>query len=325
MPIPFTCPHCGTQTEVAEDYAGQTGPCARCGKSITVPPLAGTPGYTTPTKASQVPLVVLLVVAGLGLLVFFCGGFFFLSFRMIAPVAPPPMPVPAVPMPAAAVAKTAPATTPAGTDGPCVDRLKRIGEAMAAYHDVHGCFPPAYLADDEDKPMHSWRVLLLPYLDCQELYDQYDFDEPWDGPSNPQLAAAMPEVYRCPADADAGPTDTSYVMIVGPGTISDGTSAIALSDIKDGAAATLVVVEMAASGISWLEPADLSTEKMSFRVDDGRALGMRSNHPGTSYGLAADGSVWGLQYEQSPAFIRGLTTVAGGEAEPGEIVEPGIK
>ena len=41
MAIPFTCPHCGATTDVAEEYAGETGPCARCGKTITVPPLAG--------------------------------------------------------------------------------------------------------------------------------------------------------------------------------------------------------------------------------------------------------------------------------------------
>jgi len=262
--------------------------------------------------------VVLLVVAGLGLLVFFCGGFLFLSFRMIAPMAPPPMPMPAV-------ARTAPATTAVSADGRCVDRLKRIGEAMAAYHEVHGSFPPAYLADDEGKPMHSWRVLLLPYLGFKDLYAEYDFDEPWDGPSNRQLAAAMPEVYRCPADADAEPTETSYVMIVGPGTISDGTSTTSLSDITDGAAATLVVVETTASGIPWLKPADLSTQEMSFRVDDGSALGIRSNHPDACYGVAADGSVLRLWYEQSSAFIRGLTTVAGGEAEEGEVIEPGIE
>lgn len=319
MPIPFTCPHCGARTEVAEQYAGQTGPCAKCGKTITVPPPVGTPGYTTPTKASQVPLVVLLVVAGLGLLLFFCAGFVFLAFRMVAPTAPPPMPVTATPAPA-----TAP-TAAASTDGLCNDRLERIGEAMAAYRDVHGCFPPAYLADDDGKPMHSWRVLLLPYLDCRDLYDRYDFEEPWDGPSNRQLTAAMPDVYQCPADADAGATDTSYVMIVGPGTISDGTSTTALSDIKDGAADTLVVVETTASGIGWLEPADLPADQISFRVDDGSPLGIRSNHAGAAYGLAADGSVLELRGEQPPDVIRGLTTVGGGDGGAGGLPEPGPK
>lgn len=92
MAIPFNCPHCGQHTEVAEEYAGQTGPCVHCGKTVTVPPLSGTPGYTTPTKGSSVPLVVLLVVVVLGLLLFLCGGVFFLAF----PGAPAPMPPPVV-------------------------------------------------------------------------------------------------------------------------------------------------------------------------------------------------------------------------------------
>lgn len=37
MPIDFTCPHCGLATSVSDEYAGQTGPCARCGQSITIP------------------------------------------------------------------------------------------------------------------------------------------------------------------------------------------------------------------------------------------------------------------------------------------------
>jgi hypothetical protein len=43
MPIPFTCPHCGRQTDVLEQYAGQSGPCAGCGQMVTVPPLGGRP------------------------------------------------------------------------------------------------------------------------------------------------------------------------------------------------------------------------------------------------------------------------------------------
>jgi len=316
MPVPFTCPHCGARTEVAEEYAGQTGPCARCGKTITVPPLAGTPGYTTPTKGSQVPLVVLLVVAFLGLLLFFCGGFVFLAVRWVTPTGTPPVP---------AVARPVPTTPPAavGTavavDQLCPNNLKRIGEAMAAYHGVHGCFPPACLADEEANPMHSWRVLLLPYLDCQELYDRYDFEEPWNGPSNGRLAAAMPEVYQCPADTDAGATETSYVMIVGPGAISDGTSCASLADIKDPAGVTLIVVETTASGIRWLEPKDLSAADVSFAINDGSPSGIRSNHPGCAHGLTADGSVLKLGRTGEPAgFVRALTTIAGGD----EVAKP---
>ena len=50
MPILFTCPHCGLQTDVPEQYAGQSGPCAECGRQITVPPLGQPVGYAPPLR-----------------------------------------------------------------------------------------------------------------------------------------------------------------------------------------------------------------------------------------------------------------------------------
>jgi hypothetical protein len=49
MSIPFTCPHCGEQTLVEDKYAGQSGPCIRCGKPITVPLTRG-PGDVAPQQ-----------------------------------------------------------------------------------------------------------------------------------------------------------------------------------------------------------------------------------------------------------------------------------
>ena len=60
--------------------------------------------------------------------------------------------------------------------------------AVANYHETYGCFPPAYVADRDGKPMHSWRVLILPFLEQRELYNAYNFAEPWDGPNNRKLA-----------------------------------------------------------------------------------------------------------------------------------------
>ena len=42
--------------------------------------------------------------------------------------------------------------------------MKQIGVALHNYHDAHGCFPPAYIADANGRPMHSWRILLLAFL-----------------------------------------------------------------------------------------------------------------------------------------------------------------
>ena len=77
----------------------------------------------------------------------------------------------------------------AGNRAACGDNLKHIAMALHKYRQANGCFPPAYIADKNGKPMHSWRVLILPYLDQDALYKAYDFTEPWDGPTNKKLLA----------------------------------------------------------------------------------------------------------------------------------------
>src|SRR5204863_151662 len=71
----------------------------------------------------------------------------------------------------------------------CKGELKQIGLALLNYREVYGCFPPAFIADESGRPMHSWRVLILPYIDHVSLYYEYRFDEPWDGPNNRKLSA----------------------------------------------------------------------------------------------------------------------------------------
>ena len=67
--------------------------------------------------------------------------------------------------------------------------------AVANYHDMYKCFPPAYVADESGRPMHSWRVLLLPFLSESELYNAYNFAEPWGSPNNRKLLTRRPSQY----------------------------------------------------------------------------------------------------------------------------------
>lgn len=299
MPIQFTCPHCGTETDVAYEYAGQSGPCAACGKTITVPSLAAAPDYRTPARGSQGPIVaiiLILVVGVAGLVV--CGGAFFWLLRSSgAPGGPgrPPM------------------------QAECVNNLMQIGIAMHSYHAEHGSFPPAYVADESGRPMHSWRVLLLPYLGEQGVYDQYNFDEPWNSPNNLALADLIAPVYRCPEDRQGNPSETSYAMIVGPGTISAGATATKTADIKDGSSRTIMVVEVTDSGIHWMEPRDLRAERLSFGITDGTPEGIRSNHRRGANALFCDGHVQFLEDRTDSAQIKAMTTIAGGEGDSGVV------
>jgi len=146
----------------------------------------------------------------------------------------------------------------------CVGNLKRIGLAMQEYHQKYGRFPPSFVPGRDGKPMHSWRVLLLPFLDEKELYANYRLDEPWNGPHNIALAERMPAVYRCPSDYSADHSQTSYAMIVGPHAISDGPTSRRIRDIKDGGSKTIMVAEAANAGIKWTEPRDLNAKDMTF-------------------------------------------------------------
>jgi len=57
MPFLFTCPHCGAQTNVSEEYAGRTGPCAVCGKTISIPPLVQPASYRIEDDAAMRMLI----------------------------------------------------------------------------------------------------------------------------------------------------------------------------------------------------------------------------------------------------------------------------
>ncbi len=299
MSIRFTCPHCGIETNVSDEFVGQTGPCAGCGRMVTVQAPTSLGGPATPVKkssSSSVLVVVLVVVGGLTALLF-CGG-------VLA----------ALLLPAVQSARRAAQRTS------CSNNLKQIGLAMHNYHEVHGNFPPAYVTDEDGNPMHSWRVLLLPYLEGGGLYDMYDMDEPWDGPNNSVLADMMPEVYRCPSDVDASfDSQTNYVVLTGKGAVFDGDKAATIDDMakRAGPSNMLLVVEVSGSGINWLQPDDLPLDDWN-KPGGPFGNGSADNHPGRFNALYGDGHVEHLSRPISLQELKQMSTI-GSEDEPAEV------
>jgi hypothetical protein len=203
----------------------------------------------------------------------------------------------------------------------CQSNLKDIVLALHNYHDDYGCFPPAYVADEAGRPMHSWRVLILPYIGKQTLYDQYRFDEPWDGPNNRNLHGDRVRTYECPTQPFGGTPITSYVAVVGPTTIWPSAASAKQQDVRDGLSKTLMVVEMADSGIHWMEPRDLDASTIKLTGDPKNGRGISSHHRTESwsqrvYGVnvgMADSSVRLLPPKMPAEQLRALLTVSGGE------------
>ena len=194
----------------------------------------------------------------------------------------------------------------------CTNNLKQIGLAMHNYATTNGGFPAAAIIDKQRKPLLSWRVAILPYLEQQTLYDKFKLDEPWDSPHNKALLKEMPAVYGCPSRNPAGePGMTAYRAFSGPGAILDPTRPTRLDQVTDGLTNTILVVE-SAEAVPWTKPDDLPFGNA--RGLPGNPLfGAGSKHPGGFNALFGDGSVRFVKLTVSPPLFRGLITRAGGE------------
>jgi hypothetical protein len=196
----------------------------------------------------------------------------------------------------------------------CFNNMKQLVLALLNYHSKHGCFPPAYIADENGKPMHSWRVLILPYLERSDLHEEYDFSQPWDSPSNLALAKRFfPRVFRCPNDTSASENTTSYVAVVGPETAWPAPNSSQESDFKDGLSQTVLLVEVANSGILWTEPRDLTLDEALAGVNVARDRGIRSGHDSAAVVAMADGSVLSIPAGLDPDVLRAMLTRSGGK------------
>ncbi len=146
-------------------------------------------------------------------------------------------------------------------------RFKQILLAMHNHYDVYKMLPPAKkYYDVEGQTKLSWRVHLLPFLEQNDLFQQFHLDEAWDSPHNKTLLEKMPDVYR--ADflggvdlAQVKPGYTTFLAPVGDDTIMGGTKPTTFSAITDGTSNTIVLVEVKPElAVPWTAPDDYALD-----------------------------------------------------------------
>ena len=189
-----------------------------------------------------------------------------------------------------------------------MNNLKQIALGLLNDETVWGKFPARAICDKQGKPLLSWRVKILPYLDRADLYKAFHLDEPWDSENNKKLIAAMPVIYRNPSST-APPGVTTYLAVSGKGLMFDGSEGRKPEDIRDGMSNTIMVVEANDDrAVPWTKPDD-------WECDPQRPLaGLGSAHGGGFCAACADGSVHFFSKSIDPKLFYALLTIAGGEA-----------
>ena len=285
MPIQFACPACGKQTTVADQYAGQSGPCAACGKPITVPFASGSaPQYPASSRAAAgagIGIGVILLIIG-GAVVVVCG----IGGVLVALL------LPAVQMSREAARRMQSA-----------NNMKQIGIALHMYHDTYNEFPPAVVKDADGKPLYSGMVCLLPFLEQAPLYDRFDKDKAWDSPENQAFSQISMPFLMDPSNPSRTPGQTDYLLVSGPGSaLEDAPGARTLAGITDGTSNTILVMEVKGNA-SWAAP---NTWDLNKPFD--------GNHPGVVLVLMADGSVRTLSRNIDPQMLRRMVERNDGQA-----------
>ena len=187
--------------------------------------------------------------------------------------------------------------------------FQQIGRAVHKYIDAHGTFPPPTSFGPDGKPLLSWRVHILPYLDQQALYAQFHLDEPWDSVHNRRLTETVVPVYRSPISKLEEKWRTNYLLPVRGGAIySSRRDTPKIGDITDGTCNTILAVEVDdGHAVPWTKPEDLTFDP---KQPENCLTGV---YPGGFLALFADASATLLELPANPAHLRALFTRAGGE------------
>jgi hypothetical protein len=184
------------------------------------------------------------------------------------------------------------------------NNMKQLTLAALNYESAHGVYP-ADIYSDDGKPLLSWRVQLVPFLEVANANLDFHKDEPWDSEHNRQFLAQMPEVFKTPDDGRAGMT--RYLGLKGPGTIFGAKQGVKIREITDGTSNTVLFVQVPPErAVEWTRPADLDYKPET-------PLAGLASPQNMFLAALCDGSVQRLSLALSDGAMRALATYAGDE------------
>ncbi|MFM7112171.1 MAG: DUF1559 domain-containing protein [Planctomycetota bacterium] len=189
-----------------------------------------------------------------------------------------------------------------------MNNMKMLGLALHNYEASMGRFPPAVVTDKDGKPLYSWRVLILPYIEQDAVFRAWKMDEPWDGPNNRRLSKMVIKTFCEPSEPPSN--RTRYRVFHGNGALFETSTVGAkkgtrINEILDGTSNTIMVVQTRES-VPWAAPDEIAYDPKKPLPEFGL--------PGAGHFLAAyaDGSVRSLKTTIKPQWLHQLIQKADG-------------
>lgn len=195
-----------------------------------------------------------------------------------------------------------------------IGQMRQMIFAIHKYLDAEGSFPPAFSKADDGSPLLSWRVLILPYLGEQELYERFHLDEPWDSEHNLKLAKQTPEVYARLFGKELD-GKTRFVAPFGKTAIAEKGATI--GEITDGTSATVAIMEVTpAQAVTWTMPDKFSIEQedLILKIVEKGATGFWTTF--------CDGSAQYIPKEIDPQSLKWLMTINDGNVVGDYSIQP---
>jgi hypothetical protein len=188
------------------------------------------------------------------------------------------------------------------------NNLKQIALAMLNFNSTYNAFPAAYNTSKDGKPLLSWRVQILPYIEEGPLYGEFHLDEPWDSEHNKRLIPRMPRIYAAPGSRAAKEFKTNYLVPHGDGMMFSDGKKTKLQEVTDGLSNTIMVVEASDDrAVVWTKPDDYEVD---LKKPMAGLVGLRRGGFIAAFG---DGSIHFLKDTIKPETLKALFTRAGGE------------
>jgi hypothetical protein len=192
------------------------------------------------------------------------------------------------------------------------NNLKQIALAMHNFHDTFTRLPAA-IHDADKKPLLSWRVQILPFIDQAPLYNEFHQNEPWDSPHNKKLIERMPDIYRSPASKlDKKKFLTTYLGVAGKQGLFGDVEGISFRNVTDGLSNTIMVLDVAdEQAVIWTKPDDFTPNP------ENPLKGLIRPGAETFEVVFGDGAARALSKMIAPETLKAIFTYNGGEVVGG--------